>query len=464
MKASTIAWLALGVVVAAAVALPPALRGRTPGPGYLNVVATAPNRDRLDGVEVAVRSHGTWSSLASGISVTVPAAPGFVQLVRAPSPAGEYDAVRIGNVVAPLKIRLQAGQIAPVLIGVTGGSAQPTAVYAGTDQFNLGLAEISGRLTPVPEFDLIDQSGRHLGRSDLLGRPVLLAAFQTRCQQTCPIYTSFFHQVRAALGDQVRLVEVTTEPAQDSVAAMAEYAAANRVDWTLLGGDPEAVFRFWIPFKVYLGARDSHQNVLVLIDEHGYARITYQGVPDIGRQEAARLRPGLSPEGQAQLAARPDFDLATVTGALERVARPAAPPVSGSGGPAPDFTLPTLAGSDWRLAAQTGRPVVINFWAAWCAPCRQELPMLQRQADSHPDVSFVLVDYLDDGKAAGELVRQLKLRVPVAVDRDGRVGGAYGVMGLPTTVFVRGDGSIEGVVPAALDERTLVAHLQALAG
>ena len=116
-------------------------------------------------------------------------------------------------------------------------------------------------------------------------------------------------------------------------------------------------------------------------------------------------------------------------------------------GPAPVFELPSLDDPTQtvRLADYRGQPVVLNFWASWCVPCRREMPRLAAAARRlQGRVAFLGVDYKDPPEDALPFVRKTGVGYPSAVDRDGSLGARYGLYGLPTTVFIRPDGRIVG--------------------
>jgi cytochrome c biogenesis protein CcmG/thiol:disulfide interchange protein DsbE len=113
------------------------------------------------------------------------------------------------------------------------------------------------------------------------------------------------------------------------------------------------------------------------------------------------------------------------------------------------FTLPpVIAGQPPAvLAGAPGRPVVVNFFAAWCVPCRQELPLLERlhrggtgQGGGAPVV--VGIDEQDQRPDGPDLVRQAGVTFPTGFDHDGTVGRQWAVDGLPITAFVAPDGRI----------------------
>ncbi|NOY26959.1 MAG: redoxin domain-containing protein [Oligoflexia bacterium] len=108
---------------------------------------------------------------------------------------------------------------------------------------------------------------------------------------------------------------------------------------------------------------------------------------------------------------------------------------------APDFALMDLDGAPVSLSALRGRPVVLNFWATWCGPCRLEIPSFSSYADAHPDV--VVLGMATDGSTAELRAAKQALGISYPVVRaDDATIAAYGVTTLPTTVVVGVDGRV----------------------
>jgi peroxiredoxin len=111
---------------------------------------------------------------------------------------------------------------------------------------------------------------------------------------------------------------------------------------------------------------------------------------------------------------------------------------------APDFTLRRMDGPNLRLQEQRGQVVMVNFWATWCAPCRQEMPHLNRLYDKYRSSGFVLlgVNVDDDARKAADLAAKLGLRFPVLFDTDKKVIGAYDMNSMPATLLLDRDGRV----------------------
>ena len=117
---------------------------------------------------------------------------------------------------------------------------------------------------------------------------------------------------------------------------------------------------------------------------------------------------------------------------------------------APDFHLTTFAGDSYTLSELRGKPVLINFWASWCPPCRSEMPAIQRVYDEFQDQGFTVLavntTYQDDLGEAIIFAQIRKLTFPILLDRDASVANLYEVRSLPTTFFVDPQGIISEVV------------------
>lgn len=120
--------------------------------------------------------------------------------------------------------------------------------------------------------------------------------------------------------------------------------------------------------------------------------------------------------------------------------------------PTPDFTLPTPDGRKVALMDFRGKVVLLNFWASWCVPCREEMPSMEKLYQEFKDKNFTIlaVAVKDRKQDSITFVKELKLTYPIALDPDGRVGMTYGAWGLPATYLIgpKGEGLARGWGPA----------------
>ena len=111
--------------------------------------------------------------------------------------------------------------------------------------------------------------------------------------------------------------------------------------------------------------------------------------------------------------------------------------------PAPALPTEVLSGHRVDLESLHGKPALINFWASWCAPCKQEAPELRRFAEQIGHrATLVGVDWNDRPENARAFIAQSDWRYPVLRDSSGEVGNAYGLNGLPTTFVLDSGGQI----------------------
>lgn len=112
-----------------------------------------------------------------------------------------------------------------------------------------------------------------------------------------------------------------------------------------------------------------------------------------------------------------------------------------------------LQGRPWRLAELRGRPVLVNFWASWCEPCRAEMPTLQALAELYgpEQLAVVALNFKEAPATVARFVQRTGLRLPVLLDREGAVARACAVKVFPTTLLIGADGRPRQRVRGELD-------------
>ena len=114
-------------------------------------------------------------------------------------------------------------------------------------------------------------------------------------------------------------------------------------------------------------------------------------------------------------------------------------------GIAPDFTFTTFDGKTIHLADLKGKGVVVNFWASWCVPCKEEAQLLEHawQREKNNNIVFLGLDYLDQEHAAKAYIEQYGINYPSGPDLQSAAARRYGITGVPETFFISPDGTIK---------------------
>lgn len=131
---------------------------------------------------------------------------------------------------------------------------------------------------------------------------------------------------------------------------------------------------------------------------------------------------------------------------------------------APAFTLPDLQGRKVSLTSLRGRPVLVNFFASWCPPCRAEMPELEALAQSHPDCLQVVGIAQNSGgaPAVSAFARERGVTYPLLLD-DGSAGASYSVQTLPYSVLIDADGRIAGTFDGMVSKSGVEKAVHAIA-
>lgn len=115
--------------------------------------------------------------------------------------------------------------------------------------------------------------------------------------------------------------------------------------------------------------------------------------------------------------------------------------------PAPDFTLKSATGDNIRLSEQRGKVVMLNFWASWCGPCRQEMPLLDGIYKKHAKMGFVLlgINVEEDNTDAKKMLQNLGVTFPILFDTGNKLSVLYNLEAMPTSIMIDKKGKIRYV-------------------
>jgi peroxiredoxin len=140
------------------------------------------------------------------------------------------------------------------------------------------------------------------------------------------------------------------------------------------------------------------------------------------------------------------------------------PPLVGS--PAPEITLKDLQGRDIRLSDFRGKVVLVNFWATWCKPCKEEMPAMQASYDKLRDKGFVVlaVNELEDTARVADHIRTHGHTFEVVMDHNNKVANRYGVVGLPASFLIDPEGIVRERISGSLLTEQRIAELFAQYG
>ncbi|MCL5958175.1 MAG: TlpA family protein disulfide reductase [Chloroflexi bacterium] len=141
---------------------------------------------------------------------------------------------------------------------------------------------------------------------------------------------------------------------------------------------------------------------------------------------------------------------------------PADPPAVSAGREASDFSIKLFSGGTFHLTDQRGKVVLVNFWASWCPPCRDEAPVLERAWKKYKDRGVVLVglDIWDNEADAKSFMKEFGITYPTGPDPNGETAIEYGVSGVPETWFLNREGRLVRRWIGPLNDQQITAFIE----
>ena len=134
----------------------------------------------------------------------------------------------------------------------------------------------------------------------------------------------------------------------------------------------------------------------------------------------------------------------------------------------PDFLLRTPDGADVRLSDLQGKPVLVNFWASWCTPCRQEMPEIVKAHSAHARSGLVVVgvDLQENADQVRSFAAEFGMTFPVVIDRNGGVADAWRIggpiQGIPSSYFIDAEGVVRARVFGPMTATVLADNLRTI--
>ena len=344
---------------------------------------------------------------------------------------------------------------------------------------------------PVPSVPLIDEQGQPFSLSKWRGKWVILAPSMTLCHEVCPLTTGalmeLVNDVRlGGLSKQVVIAEATVDPWRDSPYRLRPYKNLTGADFEMLTGTQSDIEQLWKFFGVYYTRVPQgkppdvdwlthkpetfdvqHTDAIFFIDPAGQERIVDEGMADVDGQLSPALKRLLSDEGIQNLD-HPQFPW-TPTEALDdlyflmnrNVPASAVPKVTAPSAADARRVLADSPGSLAALHAQAGQlitsggtlserlsslrgyPVVLNAWAAWCPPCREEFPLLATASAQYGrKVAFLGADTNDSASDARSFLAQHPVSYPSYPVASTDLSSLAVLEGFPTTIFINRAGRV----------------------
>jgi thiol-disulfide isomerase/thioredoxin len=131
------------------------------------------------------------------------------------------------------------------------------------------------------------------------------------------------------------------------------------------------------------------------------------------------------------------------------------------GADAPDFSLTDLNHQTVQLKKLFGKPIILNFWATWCGPCRIEMPMLESFYQDHiEEIELIAINMQEKEQPVQIFANEYGLDFPLLLDQDAEVSTLYRIHGLPTSIILSAEGKISAVHIGVISESQLIGYLE----
>jgi cytochrome oxidase Cu insertion factor (SCO1/SenC/PrrC family)/thiol-disulfide isomerase/thioredoxin len=379
--------------------------------------------------------------------------------------------------------------VVAIVVSLLGGRSTQSAGTVAQLPAPLAAGDAVSRA--VPPLRLIDERGRALSIKALRGRWVIFAPVMTLCHEVCPMTTGALMDLRsrvraAGLGLQVLIAQVSVDPWRDTPRRLRAYQRLVESHLPIFTGTRSQLRRFWRFFGVYFRRVSQrapadvdwlthkpetmdveHSDGLFFLDPGGQERIAVIGQADVKGRLSVTLRSLLNDEGRRNLAhpqspwnaSQALDDLYWLMGkevpvsSLEKVKPPSASAAQRQLADSPAALaqlhaqaaqlLGSLGALKERLKALHGYPVVLNAWASWCPPCRQEFPLFAVAAAAYGRrVGFLGVATDDDTAAARAYLHNHTVSYPSYQASSESLSSIATIQGVPTTIFLDGDGHL----------------------
>lgn len=352
------------------------------------------------------------------------------------------------------KVAIVAGlAVVAIVAAIALQSGGSTKAASGPAALPVGVAVDQA----PPPVRLRGADGRPASLADLHGRWVALAPTLTKCEEVCPITTGALVRLQALMrqagaGRRFAVAEVSVDPWRDTPAALRAYERRTGARMPLYTGSLPQLRKLWRFFGVGFrraGGDVQHTDGVFLLDPSGRERAAIVGMPGTGGKLPPRLRSLLDAEGLHNLA-HPEapWTARGVAADLRQLMGLRGPLPAGAPASRQVTTSTKLLGGglEDRLHALRGRPVVLNAWASWCPPCREELPLFATAAARFGNrAAFLGADVEDEAGPARRLLAEIPLGYPSYQASLSELQPLAHSSGTPFTIFLDPKGEVANI-------------------